>query len=204
VVLVAAGVYGALRSGDGDDLSGAGGTVETEIPEAESGQDEDAGRPAADKATKFRGLAAGASADTARARPTFEANLGAFTLDDLRRLGRTGGLFDAYASTYTNSDASDLEKRYLGVLSERAPTASAAEQTRRCGDVVLQSLGDPVLAAFGAHGVLRRDETARDALLLGFAYSSEDRGALDRFMFWVWPRDNCEAPIDYVSARIKR
>jgi hypothetical protein len=61
-----------------------------------------------------------------------------------------------------------------------------------------------VLATFGAHGVLRRGETTRDALLLGFAYSSGDRGPLDRFMFWVWPRDDCEAPLDYVSARIKR
>jgi hypothetical protein len=203
-LLVAAGIYGALQGTDEESSGGA--TFEAVSPAPESNGEGGGGQGAADKAVTKQGesLTAGAAGRTSRARPVFEPNLGAFTLDDLRRAGRTGGLFVTFASTYTNSDATDLEKRYLTTLSERAPSPSAAEQTRRCGNAVLQSLGDPVLAAFGAHGVLRRGDTTRDALLLGFAYSSGDRGALDRFMFWVWPRDDCEAPLDYVSARIKR
>ncbi|MGH2693444.1 MAG: anti-sigma factor family protein [Actinomycetota bacterium] len=204
LVLVAAGVYGALQSAGEDDLGGA--AVEADSPAPESGREKNAPGRASDEALteEAAGTAFQAGGGDVPAAPTFEPDLGTFTLDDLRRLGRTGGLFGAFASVYDNSDASDLEGRYLVRLSERAPDDSATEQTRRCGDVVLRSLGNPVLAAYGAHGALRRDDTTRDALVLGFAYSSGDQGPLDRFMFWVWPREDCDAPLEYVSARIKR
>jgi hypothetical protein len=201
-VLVAAGVYGALRSTDEEPSGGT--AVEADSPAPESKDEGGAAGRAADKAVTKKAQGFAAAGGASRARPVFARDLGAFTLDDLRRLGRRGELFGSFADTYTNADATDLESRYLTTLSKRAPSPSAAGQTRRCGDIVLQSLGDPVLATYGAHGVLRRGETSRDALLLGFAYSSGDRGPLDRFMFWVWPRDDCDAPLDYVSARIKR
>lgn len=202
LVVVAAGLYGALRT-TGEEPA-AGPALEADSPSPEPGRDKSVQKRAVDEEGAAAAQAFSAAGGDAPAAPVFEPNLGDFTLDDLRRLGRTGGLFGAFASAYSNSDASDLEGRYLVRLSERAPDDSATKQTRRCGDVVLRSLGNPVLAAYGAHGALRRDDTTRNALVLGFAYSSGDQGPLDRFMFWVWPRDDCDAPLDYVSARIKR
>jgi hypothetical protein len=203
--LVAAGVYGALQ-GRGDDTDGGGA-----VPAA---------RPAEDQQRRggveeqFEGAGGGDAAATesknertlsglAVARPVFQPRLGNFTSDDLRAFGRIGPLFNQFRTAYTVSDAVDLQDRYLGKLIRLAPDDAAAEQTETCGRTVLESRDEPVLAAYGAHGTMRRNDRGRAALVIGFAYPSGDEGPLDRFMLWVWPRGDCDAPIDYVSAQIR-
>ena len=39
--------------------------------------------------------------------------------------------------------------------------------------------------------------------MMGFVYSAEDSGPLDKFMLWIWPRGDCSVPDEYQFGTIK-
>ena len=68
-----------------------------------------------------------------------------------------------------------------------------------CGEQILSAQNDPTLPAYAGYGELESE----DVLMMGFVYSGADAGPLDKFMLWIWPRDDCSIPSEYQFGKIK-
>lgn len=123
--------------------------------------------------------------------------------DDARltRLGERGLQLVLFRRAYTADDAPRLQQDFvdrLAASAARRAGEAAADQVRACAAVVL-AREETVLPAFGALGRLED----HDVLVLGFAWSEEPSGPMDRYMLWTWPRGSCDSPLDYRSGSIK-
>jgi anti-sigma factor RsiW len=107
--------------------------------------------------------------------------------DDLIRLGRSHRPFVAFARAYTAADAGAQAEAFLEKLASRAPSEPIARAVRECGREVLDLAEGTVLPAYAE--VARVD--GRRSLILGFVFTDEEGGPLDRYWIWAWEGPDC-------------
>lgn len=196
LLVVAGGGVWLATTGGGDEVGGAA----DELQQAEGGGD------------------AGVAADAAQGSEAdleFVGDAGVVSARDLKALARSG--FPAVlrsalaAGTAETAGADSAAEAKLAnrpapeaLLESLANTAPArAEDVRECGRTVLESQHYRVAPAYGAYArYSERDK--REVLILGFRWTADRTGPLDRYMVWVWPRRSCEIPIDFYTGRIRR
>jgi Putative zinc-finger len=130
-------------------------------------------------------------------RPRFK-RLGKVQDRTLRMIGRRDATFNSYFDAFKVRDVDPQQDFLLNRLVQRSPV-DLENQIRDCAQVVMSSGPPASLPAFAATAI--RD--ARDILVLGFAWSDQDRGPMYRYMMWSWPLDgDCGNPIGYEAGRI--
>lgn len=181
MVIVGVGAFYALGGG-------VGGPVELLQTEGGGGAQEARSEPQ------------GATAEALGGGPVFEADAG--QLDDaaLRRVGRRGPVA-AVARSLSVARAGDVADDYVDELVASAPGA-VREQVQTCADTILEANDEfAVVPAYGATGTV----AGRDVLVLGFAWSDEDRGPLTGYMVYAWPAPaGCDIPLSYQAGEIAR
>jgi hypothetical protein len=131
-------------------------------------------------------------------RPRFTRKGGRFTREDATRFGRSQEPFTTFARHYAPSDIAELSVPYAAAIASAGTTDQERRAIETCSAQVT-SQEQQVLPAFGAYG--RLDGTP--VLVLGFVYpTSPSSPALDRFMLWIWPRDDCGVPLAALSGKI--
>ncbi|MGI8775101.1 MAG: zf-HC2 domain-containing protein [Actinomycetota bacterium] len=208
----ASGAGGETRDKDHSGLLELGGPPIAQAPpmragtgdaavslEAEAGGESAGGSQTADTEETNAELAEAATDVPAEPpRPRFTRKGGTFTREDAARFGRSQEPFTAFARYYTPDDVSPLVGAYADALASAGETDRDRRTIQRCSEQVIAQ-SENVLPAFGAYG--RLDGEA--VLLLGFMYpTSASSPVLDRFMVWVWPRDDCEVPSAALSGKV--
>ena len=191
-------VFGAtqLDLGGSDDDSGAGDGTAIEQDSSGGGRGADEGASNDTAVTSGEALAEdGAPAPG----PSFEPEAGDIERTGLRRFGSTDPLFKSFALTLTTDDAESLNEQYLRDLASAGAAAGDPATITECGQQVLTSQDSPTLPAYAGYGELEK----KDVLMMGFVYSGADAGPLDKFMLWIWPRDDCSIPSEYQFGKIK-
>ena len=117
----------------------------------------------------------------------------------LKRYARTSETFTKFAAAYRAEDVEILAPSFIEQLANEAPSAQATSQVSECADLVVSSREVPTLPAAAAHGLFRDERS----LLLGFAWTAEETGPLDNYVFYVWPVGSCETPSHSQSGRIR-
>ena len=217
IILVAGLFYlgaGGIGGQDEAGMDAGGDTAERsqnrEGPVPAAVEDRGDADAAADAAVEELESAAGAGGDgTTATSQGFAAPLPAFLSGDrrynnarVRKLGERGLQLVLFRRAYTADDVPRLQEDFVDQLVRSAARRAgepAGDQVRDCAEVVL-SREETALPAFGALG--RRED--QDVLVLGFAWSNENSGRLDRYMIWTWPRGSCDSPLDFRSGSIKR
>lgn len=204
---------GGMGSGDDESASSGGDTAEVAQEERGPLRDQDGGRgknrvaadAAAPEAAEGLGSGAGGSADTessfkAAPEPTFTIADEAFTAAGLQKLGESS-LASVRFANYYSADDTESRNTLLDQLvssAEAASDASVAAQVDECGAQVLET-EDPTIPTFGVLGEL----DGRSVLVLGFAFTRQSSGTLDRYMVWAWEKGSCSAAVDFVEGRIE-
>jgi anti-sigma factor RsiW len=120
---------------------------------------------------------------------------GQITERDLVRIGRSR-LFQRFAAAYDSEDAAALQDRFVGELARGA--GDDAGPVTLCTRTTLEASTGPALPVTGTFA---RFEDER-VLVLGFIYTDETEGALNRFTVWVWPRGTCDSPLRTASGNV--
>ena len=214
------GVLGALfyfgsGMGSGGDDEGASTGADMETAQEESGAlDQDRrkgkGRTVADAAAPAEAAEAGSGAGGGAAdagtsfkaapEPDFDVVDDPFTPSSLQKLGESSLASVRFANYYAADDAegrNTLLEQLVGSAEESAGSSVAA-QVDECGAQVLDT-EDPTIPTFGALGEL----DGRSVLVLGFAWSRETSGPLDRYMVWAWEEGSCATAVDFIEGRIE-
>lgn len=168
------GANGSLESG-----AGAGGAAE--------------GAPArADDSKPSRAQAGQGSFDMTSAgpQPAFYADYGDLSRSALVDLGN----FRSFAGTYSPEDAPGLYGPFLDRIKKGA--AGARPEVDECAATIPQD--GKLIPVYGVEG----EYDDRDALALGFVTSDPDSDELDRYLIWVWEREECSHPIDTFFEKI--
>lgn len=132
-------------------------------------------------------------------RPRFTRRGGRFTREDAARFGRSQEPFTTFARYYKPDDVAALAGAYADALASAGRTVRDRSAIEQCSAQVVAQ-GERVLPAFGAHGRL----DGEPVLVLGFMYpTSSGSPVLDRFMVWIWPRDDCEVPVAALSGKVR-
>ncbi|HET7482798.1 MAG TPA: zf-HC2 domain-containing protein [Actinomycetota bacterium] len=182
-----AGTY-YLAAGGGAPESSNGGTDNAETFVTDTALDEGGGGAAG-------GSAEHAAAPVPAPEPTFSIVRDPFTGGELTRLGRSALPMVLFSRAYTAQDASRRREDFLERLAGRASETAGEHYgslVERCAHSVLDA-DSAKLPAFGVMGELRHDPV----MVLGFAWSEDTTGPLDKFDIWAWPRDSCDAPVDH-------
>lgn len=195
----------------GDDGEGAGGSALQEDADGEAAAEAlaplERGGPDIAGSDEADSLAASAETLTddaagtvgaARVAARFDGDAGAFRSRDLKRFAAQQPPFTQFALNYSGDDASALSAAYVDAL-ERAVSGARAKATiRTCAELVLQQ-DFPIIPAYGAYGRFE----GHDVLVLGFVFEPPG-GDLGNYLVWVWPRDNCDTPLEVLRGRIVR
>jgi anti-sigma factor RsiW len=206
---------GGMGSGDDESASEGGDTVGVAQEESEALRDQDGrrgkDRVAADAAapeagnSEALGSGAGGSADTessfkAAPEPDFTVEDDPFTAAGLQKLGESSLASVRFANYYSADDAESRNTLLEQLVSsaEAASDASVAAQVDECGAQVLDT-EDPTIPTFGALGEL----DGQPVLVLGFAFTRQSSGTLDRYMVWAWEEGSCSTAVDFVEGRIE-
>jgi len=192
-------VFGAtqLDLGGSDDESGAGdggAAIERDGSDGAGGGDEGASND-----TAVTSGDAFAEDNAPVPGPSFEPEAGDIERTSLRRFGSRDPLFKSFALTLTTDDAENLDQQYLRDLATAGAATGDPATITECGEQILSAQNDPTLPAYAGYGELESE----DVLMMGFVYSGADAGPLDKFMLWIWPRDDCSIPSEYQFGKIK-
>jgi hypothetical protein len=209
--------FGSGSMSGGDDESATTGADTAEVAQEEGGalRDEDRrkakNRTAADAAApeaesaEALGSAAGGSADTessfkAAPEPTFTVADDPYTAAELQKLGESSLASVRFSNYYSADDAEGRNTllEQLVAAAKSASDASVAAQVDECGAQVLET-EDPTIPTFGALGEL----DGRPVVVLGFAFTRQSSGSLDRYMVWAWEKGSCATAVDFVEGRIE-
>ena len=201
VILVAFGVTQFDLGGSDDEGTADGGAALRESDEEafndQGGAEAGAGGDSADVAE-----------DAPDPGPSFESNAGVIQRNELRRFGSKEEPFVTFSQTFAVEDAETLRTKFLSdldgaaqrTLSNTSEESLSDEDTiTECGEQVLEAQDNPTLPAYAGYGQLEK----KDVLMMGFVYSAEDSGPLDKFMLWIWPRGDCSVPDEYQFGTIK-
>jgi anti-sigma factor RsiW len=208
--------FGSGMSGGEDESATSGAdTAEVAQEERRALEDEDRrkgrNRVAADAAAPEAGnpealeSGAGGSADTeasfkAAPEPGFTVEDDPFTSAGLQKLGESSLASVRFANYYSADDAESRNTllEQLVASAEAASDTSVAAQVDECGAQVLET-EDPTIPTFGALGEL----DGQPVLVLGFAFTRQSSGTLDRYMVWAWEEGSCSTAVDFVEGRIE-
>ena len=200
VILVAFGVTQFDLGGSDDEGAADGGAALRE-----SDEDVSSGEAAPEGVA---GDAAGEAGEDAPApNPSFESTAGVIQREELRDFGSKEEPFVTFSQTYAVEDAetlgtkflSDLDGAAMRTLNTSEESLSDEDTITECGEQVLEAQDNPTLPAYAGYGQLEK----KDVLMMGFVYSAEDSGPLDKFMLWIWPRGDCSVPDEYQFGTIK-
>ena len=198
VILVAFGVTQFDLGGSDSESSSDGGAAVQESDEGSSGEDAPEGGG---------GDTAGVAEDAPAPNPSFESTAGVIQRSELRNFGSKEEPFVTFSRTFAVEDAEALGTKFLSDLDDAATrTTNTSEESlsdedtiTECGEQVLEAQDNPTLPAYAGYGELER----KAVLMMGFVYSAEDSGPLDKFMLWIWPRGDCSVPDEYQFGTIK-
>jgi hypothetical protein len=139
------------------------------------------------------------SADGAAAGPQPQfLPLGKVTARELEQLATSGAAFTSFAKSYSGANATVLQDEFLDRLALDAP-AGSRDEIRTCGAQIFeQGSRYRYLPAYGGFATIKGTR----ALLLGFAYTLQEKRPLDRFQLWAWKRPGCEHVILYQKGPI--
>lgn len=190
-LIAVGGVAVVSLSSGGDDDAPA---------EALMGEDAGEGGGAANDSTGTRaGSAPAFEAAAPQPRPSFDDDAGDLSGGKLDKLARKNAALTAFSNAYSAKDADRLKDDYVDELADQAGPPSQRALLKRCADEVYAAQPYAALPAYAGRGSL----DGRPALVLGFAWTDEDAGPLDQFMFWTWPEESCDQPpIDYRAGPI--
>lgn len=132
-------------------------------------------------------------------KPVYDGSIGRTNAAELERRASLGEPFSSYRSDYTGRDAVRRQGRFLDLLAAHAHEPSAANDIRACGTSVLEHREYDYLPAYGGFARIH----GKPALLLGFAYASNEGDPLKRFQLWAWQRPGCDHVILYSSGPIQ-
>ena len=135
------------------------------------------------------------SAAVATPEPTFSIERDPFSTNELTRLGESALPMVLFARAYTGLDASRRREVFLDQLAGSASDAVGARYAslvKECAHSILKT-DTPTRPAFGVMGRLGEDRV----MVLGFAWTEDSSGYLDKYDLWAWPRDSCESPVDH-------
>lgn len=143
------------------------------------------------------GVAAGEAAKAPRPRPTYDRDAGHLSGKKLTKIGERSAALTAFQNAYSVEDATELRDEYVSDLARQAESP-VDNLILSCAEQVYEAQPYAALPAFAAQGELEGEE----ALVLGFAWTDQQSGPLNRFMLWTWPESSCERPIDYRAGEI--
>ena len=127
--------------------------------------------------------------------PTFSVARDPFTTTELTRLGQSALPMVLFSRAYTGRDAARSREVFLDQLAGRATDAVGERYgslVKECAHSILKD-DVPTLPAFGVMGRLGDDRV----MVLGFAWTEDSSGHLDKYDVWAWPKDSCESPVDH-------
>jgi hypothetical protein len=130
--------------------------------------------------------------------PLYDRSIGKTSQFKLERRATYGQPFASFSSQFDGEDAVVRQARYLDLLATSAP-AEDADAIRDCGRQVLRHQEYRYLPAYGGFARIHGKPT----LLLGFAYSEDDKDPLKRFQLWAWERPGCDHVVFYSSGPIR-
>jgi hypothetical protein len=189
-------VFGATQIDLGGSDEGGAATGGAALRESDaSGGGGDGGGSANDTVSGEAAVADSAPAPG----PSFQPDAGTIERESLRRFGARNEPFTTFARSYETKDAAQLTEPYLDDLAAAGAETGDPDTIVQCGRQVLDSQDGPTLPAYAGYGEMEE----RDVLMMGFVYSAADSGPLDKFMLWVWPRDDCSIPSEYQFGTIK-
>ena len=219
-VVAAIGTFFYLGGGmgSGDDEAGSSGADSAEVAQEERGPLRDGDRGKGKNRTTADAIAAapdaegansdgggGGSTDTgssykAAPEPDFTVEDEPFTAAGLQKLGESSLASVRFANYYSADDAESRNTllEQLVASAEATSDESVAAQVDECGTQVLDT-EDPTIPTFGALGEL----DGQPVLVLGFAFTRQSSGTLDRYMVWAWEEGSCSATVDFVEGRIE-
>ena len=205
---------GGMGSGDDESASTGGDTAEVAQEEGGALRDRDrrkaknrtsAGTAAAAPelgaaANDGAGGGSGESSFKAPPEPDFTVEDDPFTAAGLQKLGESSLASVRFANYYSPNDAENRNTLLEQLVSsaEAASGSSVAAQVDECGTQVLDT-EDPTIPTFGALGEL----DGQPVLVLGFAFTRQSSGTLDRYMVWAWEEGSCSTAVDFVEGRIE-
>jgi hypothetical protein len=132
--------------------------------------------------------------------PVYES-LGKVTPKQLEDTAVHDPPFSSFAEKYTGRSARALQGRFVRRLALDAGDQVTARAIKNCAATVIEQGNKDLfyLPAYAGTGVI--DGTR--ALLLGFAYTLQEKAPLDRFQLWAWERPDCDTVILYRGGPIR-
>lgn len=122
--------------------------------------------------------------------PAFYEDFGDLSRSALVDLGN----FRSFAGAYSPEDAPGLYGPFLDRIKKEA--AGARPEVDECAATIPQD--GKLIPVYGVAG----EYDDRDALALGYVTSDPDSDELNRYLIWVWARDDCGHPIDTFFEKI--
>jgi hypothetical protein len=142
----------------------------------------------------------GATAALSGPQPVY-TSLGKVTPKELEDTAVHDPPFSSFARQYNGRSARALQGRFVRSLSLDAEDGVTAKAIKNCASTVIEQGSNDLyyLPAYAGTGVI--DGTR--ALLIGFAYTLQEKAPLDRFQLWAWERPGCDTVILYRGGPIR-
>jgi hypothetical protein len=130
-------------------------------------------------------------------------------LNSVQKLGEfasTSKPFTTFATAFEAEDIAALSDSYVDKLAEKAAGAletlsldsSPSEVIRRCAELAREESPNPLLPAYATYAPVKGVES----LVIGFVYSEDGEGMVDRYTVLAWPGADCDAAPTFVSGDI--
>lgn len=203
-------LYLGSTMGGADDVESAGTASEAEDGRLDDRRSPDRGRsrpaaiaagtaPSQEQATDATAGGGGSSPRSAP-QPTFAIADEPYTAAGLQKLGESSIASVTFANSYSAQHASRRNRllEQLVAAAEATSGSIISSQVEECGTQVLAT-DDPTIPTFGGVGEL----DGQPVLVLGFAWTRERSGPLDRYMVWAWERGSCSTAVEFVDGRIE-
>ena len=123
-------------------------------------------------------------------RPAFYPDFGVLTPGALEEIGD----FRMFAGSYSPSDGPELYGPFLDRIEKEA--VGIGPEIEECAATLPQD--GSIIPVYGVVG----EYDDRDALALGFVTNDPGSKMLDRYLVWVWAREDCSQPIDTFFEKI--
>lgn len=132
-------------------------------------------------------------------------------LTSIQKLGQfasTSKPFTTFANAFGAEDVAALSDSYVDKLAQKAGRAletlsldsSPPEVIRTCAQLAIDESPNPLLPAYATYAPVEGVES----LVLGFVYSEDGEGPVDRYTVLAWPGADCDAAPTFVSGDIAR
>jgi hypothetical protein len=131
-----------------------------------------------------------------------------FQLGSARTLASTARPFERFAAAFQAEDVIALRDVYVDELARQAATklqglplrGPPAEVLRSCAELAMRESANPLLPAYATYAPV----DGVNSLVIGFVYSDDGSGRVDRYTIMAWPEADCDAPPVLASGTIER